>query len=45
MALLEATALGLGLDLEGEEWRALKASGEDSFWSLTPASLPPSLQN
>ena len=32
MALMKATAMGLGMDLEGEEWKGLKASVEDSFW-------------
>ena len=40
MALMEATAMGLGLDLEGEEWATLKANVEDSFWCVLPESGP-----
>lgn len=32
MALMAATAMGLGMDLEGEEWRGLKSKVDDSFW-------------
>lgn len=34
MALLEATAMGLGLDMKGEEWEGLKRSAEKSFWVM-----------
>lgn len=34
MALLEATAMGLGLDMNGEEWDGLKKSAEKSFWVM-----------
>ena len=40
MALMEATALGLGLDLEGKEWATLKANVEDSFWCVLLESGP-----
>lgn len=33
-ALMEATALGLGMDLKGEEWAKLKESVGDSFWCV-----------
>lgn len=34
MALMEATAMGLGMDMDGEEWRGFKGLVEDSFWVM-----------
>jgi hypothetical protein len=34
LALMEATALGLGMDLEGEEWLELKSLVNKSFWVM-----------
>ena len=33
-ALMEATALGLGMDLEGDEWKEWKALIDASFWVM-----------
>lgn len=35
LALLEATAMGLGVDMEGEEWVQLKSKVLESFWSAS----------
>lgn len=32
MAVMEAAAMGLGIDLEGEEWQRLRGTVDDSFW-------------
>lgn len=34
LALMEATAMGLGMDLAGDEWATLKESVRDSFWCV-----------
>lgn len=41
MALLEATGEGLGLDMQGEEWKELKRSVENSFWVMRAIGYPP----
>lgn len=41
MALMEATAMGLGMDLEGEEWKGLRENVEDSFWVMRTIGYPP----
>ncbi|KAM0754922.1 Clavaminate synthase-like protein [Meredithblackwellia eburnea MCA 4105] len=41
MALMEATAIGLGMDLGGEEWKKLRGSVEDSFWVMRSIAYPP----
>lgn len=33
-ALMEATALGLGMDLEGEEWKQMEEMTAESFWVM-----------
>lgn len=34
MALMEATAMGLGMDVQGEEWASLKELVAESFWVM-----------
>lgn len=37
---MEATAMGLGIDLEGEEWQELKKLTAESFWVMRCAFPP-----
>lgn len=39
MALMEATAMGLGLNLESDEWNDLKSKVVDSFWYVQPLEI------
>jgi hypothetical protein len=38
---MEATAIGLGMDLEGEEWKGLRENVENSFWVMRTIGYPP----
>ncbi|GAA5937860.1 hypothetical protein JCM10213_001914 [Rhodosporidiobolus nylandii] len=41
MALMEATAVALGLDLDGEEWLKMKEWVADPFWVMRTIGYPP----
>ncbi|SCV69875.1 BQ2448_1269 [Microbotryum intermedium] len=41
MALMQATALGLGMALESDEWKHLQASVDESFWVMRCIGYPP----
>ncbi|ORY87439.1 hypothetical protein BCR35DRAFT_289504 [Leucosporidium creatinivorum] len=45
LALMEATAMGLGMDMEGEEWAELKGLVKESFWVMRCIGYPPLPEN
>ncbi|SGY13651.1 BQ5605_C010g05931 [Microbotryum silenes-dioicae] len=41
MALMQATAFGLGMALDSDEWKHLRASVDESFWVMRCIGYPP----